>query len=314
MKNKNFNNNTFSKKWFYLAIACGLVFALITTFIAIGRNMSYSKKRNKSIPTQAEKTDLKKEPSFDKQIYSSSSSSSSNFSSYGSSSSSSSSSYSSSLNSDSSSSKSSTDLAKPESKPTIAKETKLEKDKDSEKKESKKKQSKKDKEDSDSEIIKPTQAIKKDVLKDTKKLNTKFLTPIKGEILRPFSKGELVHWGCLNDWRTHDGIDVEALKNTPVKAIADGTVTAIVDDKDTWGNCITITHSDGKFKSIYKGLSNALNVKENQTVKAGDVIGTLGDTNKIECDLKNHLHFGLKKQEQENEWVWVNPQEYIDFK
>ena len=50
-----------------------------------------------------------------------------------------------------------------------------------------------------------------------------FALPVEGEILTEYSDGELVKNETLGEWRTHDGIDIAAAANTPVKAAADGT-------------------------------------------------------------------------------------------
>ena len=54
-----------------------------------------------------------------------------------------------------------------------------------------------------------------------------FVLPISGEIFVPYSGGELVKDPTLNEWRTHDGIDIKAEPGTPVKAVCDGQVTAV---------------------------------------------------------------------------------------
>ena len=132
----------------------------------------------------------------------------------------------------------------------------------------------------------------------------KFFMPIKGEIIQEFSKGELVKSETMGDWRTHDGIDIAAKQSTPVKSAADGTVCEINND-NIWGTCIAIDHGSG-MKSYYFGLNEKIQVKLDQSVKSGDVIGSVGTSNQLENALPEHLHFGMKKEE-----VWVNPMDYL---
>ena len=132
----------------------------------------------------------------------------------------------------------------------------------------------------------------------------KFFMPIKGEIIQEFSKGELVKSETMGDWRTHDGIDIAAKQSTPVKAAADGTVCEINND-NIWGTCIVIDHGSG-MKSYYFGLNEKIQVKLDQSVKSGDVIGSVGTSNQLESALPEHLHFGMKKEE-----VWVDPMDYL---
>ena len=49
-------------------------------------------------------------------------------------------------------------------------------------------------------------------------LNLSYVFPLDGDIINPYSSGELVKSLTLNDWRTHDGIDIKAKAATPVTA------------------------------------------------------------------------------------------------
>lgn len=46
--------------------------------------------------------------------------------------------------------------------------------------------------------------------------------PVNGEILEPFSNGELVKSETLGYWKTHDGVDIKADLGEPVKAMNQG--------------------------------------------------------------------------------------------
>ena len=132
----------------------------------------------------------------------------------------------------------------------------------------------------------------------------KFFMPVKGEIIQEFSKGELVKSETMGDWRTHDGVDIAAKQSTPVKAAADGTVCDITND-NMWGTGIVVDHGSG-MKSYYYGLNEKIQVKLDQQLKSGDVIGSVGTSNQLENALPEHLHFGMKKDD-----VWVNPMDYL---
>ena len=120
-----------------------------------------------------------------------------------------------------------------------------------------------------------------------------FLYPAEGTVTKPHSGGELVKYDALNEWRTHDGIDIKADVGTEVCACADGTVTKVWSDP-LWGTCVEIGHKDG-FTSIYCGLAKEVSVTEKAEVKAGDPIGTVGETNLAEVSDESHLHFALKQ-------------------
>lgn len=125
-----------------------------------------------------------------------------------------------------------------------------------------------------------------------------FSLPVISEVFNPYSGGELVKNQTLNDWRTHDGIDIKAEKGTEVMACADGAVSRIYDDA-LWGCCMEIEHTGG-IVSVYCGLDKAsITLKEGDEVKVKDVIGQV---DKIPCEisLQSHLHFGMK---QDGKWA-----------
>lgn len=92
------------------------------------------------------------------------------------------------------------------------------------------------------------------------------------------------------DWKFHSGIDMAAVKGTPVRAAASGIV---VDSYHSagYGNCIVIVHNK-KYKTRYAHLQ-ARKVKAGQKVKEHDIIGTVGDTGHVRKSGKDasHLHF-----------------------
>lgn len=110
----------------------------------------------------------------------------------------------------------------------------------------------------------------------------------------------LVYNECYGDWRTHNGIDIEAPVGCSVNATASGTVTEA--KKSSYGNTVTIEHADG-FKSVYSQLGE-MNVRVGDTVEQGAVIGTVGKS--MGENLKEpHLHYELHKN-----GTPVNPEEY----
>ncbi|MDR2933361.1 MAG: M23 family metallopeptidase [Oscillospiraceae bacterium] len=126
-----------------------------------------------------------------------------------------------------------------------------------------------------------------------------YALPVKGDILNQYSNGELVKNTTLNDWRTHDGVDLAAAKGDSVYAVADGTVTEVRKDS-LWGTVIAIDHIDGK-QSIYCGLSEIVPVKVGEAILAKQVIGTIEG---IPCEMSEnpHLHFAMK-----DKGAWIDP-------
>lgn len=120
-----------------------------------------------------------------------------------------------------------------------------------------------------------------------------FSLPVQGgNILAPFSGGELVKNHTLNVWRTHDGVDLAAEKGAAVTAAEAGTVSAVVTDP-MWGGTVTVDHADG-MQTIYCGIAPEKALKAGTAVTAGQVLGSV-DTVTAEVAMESHLHFAAKK-------------------
>jgi len=106
--------------------------------------------------------------------------------------------------------------------------------------------------------------------------------------------------------RSHEGIDILAEKLTPVVAVADGTVRWMFNERG--GDCcaLSIVHDDG-WRSRYihlnndtpgtddgKGYGIARGIRVGARVRAGQVIGFVGDSGNAEATVP-HLHFELRR-------------------
>ncbi len=101
----------------------------------------------------------------------------------------------------------------------------------------------------------------------------------------------------------HYAVDVVTAKDSPVKAIADGTVI-FAEWTAATGYVIILKH-DNNLISVYK--HNAMLTKEQgEIVKAGEVLGTVGNTGELTTG--PHLHFELWR-----DGYPVNPTSFIDF-
>lgn len=100
--------------------------------------------------------------------------------------------------------------------------------------------------------------------------------------------------------RDHDGIDIVAPKGTPVMASRDGTVL-FTGNMSGYGSLIILKHR-GNFFTAYAHLSQN-NVKKEQKVKAGEVIGKVGRTGRAST---THLHFEIRHKTKP-----VDPMPYL---
>ena len=99
-----------------------------------------------------------------------------------------------------------------------------------------------------------------------------------------------VYEGRSVDQEDHLGLDLAGVSHSPVPASNDGIVL-LAKFFDIYGNAVIIDHGYG-LMSLYGHLS-AIDVKEGEAVKRGQIIGRTGDTGLAGGD---HLHFGILLQ------------------
>lgn len=123
-----------------------------------------------------------------------------------------------------------------------------------------------------------------------------FVKPADGEIVKDYSKDNLVYSSTLEEWTTHLGIDIAMQKTDVVKAVADGKVKSIKNDP-RYGLTVVIEHQNG-FESIYSSLLTAEFITVGEEIKQGSTIATVGNTATFEIADTTHLHFEMKKDGQ----------------
>lgn len=131
-----------------------------------------------------------------------------------------------------------------------------------------------------------------------------FIKPVEGEIIKDYSKDNLVYSSTLDEWTTHLGIDFAAEKTDVVKASAKGKIKSIKNDP-RYGLTVVIEHENG-FESIYSSLLTAEFVKVGEEIEQGQTIATVGNTARFEIADETHLHFEIKK-----DGINVDPNIYI---
>jgi len=90
-------------------------------------------------------------------------------------------------------------------------------------------------------------------------------------------------------WGFHYGIDLAALKGTPVYAAADGIVSEVSYQPKGYGKCIIIRHTS-KYKTRYAHLDQIM-VRSGDSIAKGAMIGKVGNTGLVRGKNPNHLHF-----------------------
>ena len=119
------------------------------------------------------------------------------------------------------------------------------------------------------------------------------VNPVMGDTVSVFSVDTLTYDETLGDWRTHDGLDIQATAGTAVAAAAAGTVLSVTED-GLLGTMVVIDHHNG-YTTTYASLEPETKVLAGDKVSAGTVIGTVGNTSLSEAGLGAHLHFAVAK-------------------
>ena len=121
--------------------------------------------------------------------------------------------------------------------------------------------------------------------------------PVTGRIVARFGQSRHPTLGTVTD---NTGIDIEAARGTPVRAVSDALVGMV-----TWlrgfGNTVILDHRDGYY-SVYAHLDE-VNVVQNDWLRAGDAIGTVGETGSL---VGPRLHFEIwNKRDIQNPEIWL---------
>jgi murein DD-endopeptidase MepM/ murein hydrolase activator NlpD len=123
------------------------------------------------------------------------------------------------------------------------------------------------------------------------------MMPISG--VAPSSLTESFH--DMRDGHEHEAVDIPAARNTPVKAVCDGSVAKLFTSKE---GGLTVYEFDptGKYVFYYAHLDHyPAGEKEGEPIHAGDVIGYVGTTGDAPPDTP-HLHFAVFRLGPDHKW------------
>lgn len=122
------------------------------------------------------------------------------------------------------------------------------------------------------------------IFSDKNLSNGLFIRPVNGVTTSPFGLKRFYNGEAR---RPHTGLDYAGDIGTPIKAPADGKVI-LVGKFFFNGNAVFLDHGQGLI-SVYIHMNERL-VKQDQLVKQGDPIGTIGQTGRTTGP---HLHWGV---------------------
>lgn len=99
---------------------------------------------------------------------------------------------------------------------------------------------------------------------------------------------------------THTGLDIAVTTGTPIKVVADGTVTS-ASYNGAYGNLVKVDHGNGV--ETWYAHTSKMYVKVGQIVTAGEVIAAVGSTGN---STGPHLHLEIRIDGEH-----INPQQYL---
>lgn len=132
------------------------------------------------------------------------------------------------------------------------------------------------------------------------------IMPCQGQVMAECSVEELVYCTAMDDWRTHNGVDIAAAEGDPVKAAENGIVSKVYDD-EFLGIVVVVDHEDG-ISSLYANLQSLDFISAGTKVSRGDIIGGVGKPGALEANSQPHLHFEVLANGE-----YKNPAEYIKY-
>lgn len=120
------------------------------------------------------------------------------------------------------------------------------------------------------------------------------VTPIQGIISSRYGVSSRIRRS------THTGLDIAAATGTPIKVVADGTITC-ASYSGAYGNLVKVDHGNGV--ETWYAHTSKMHVKVGQKVSAGEVIATVGSTGN---STGAHLHLEIRINGNH-----INPQNYL---
>ena len=141
----------------------------------------------------------------------------------------------------------------------------------------------------------------------TDTLPSHFLLPVSGVLQKKHDAALQTFSPTMGDYRVHLGIDIGTVAGANVSAMADGVITQVWEDV-SMGKCVAVKHG-GEAYTVYKNLAAELpeSTAVGRSVKAGDVIGYVGESAMVEVADEPHLHVEMTVN-----GLQVDPTEYLD--
>jgi len=127
----------------------------------------------------------------------------------------------------------------------------------------------------------------------------------ENDYIQPVDSFKLTSKYGKREGRFHRGVDLATPQGTKIKAAREGKVTR-AEFHPSWGNYVTIQHSDG-LTTLYAHCEK-INVEVGQIVEQGEKIASVGSTGH---STGPHLHFELNQSKNLEEKQLLDPLEVL---
>ena len=116
--------------------------------------------------------------------------------------------------------------------------------------------------------------------------------PTENSLPSPLPEQHLTDtWGAArSQGRSHEGIDIFAARDTPIRATTQGIVSKV--GENTLGGRVVVVVGPGGAGHYYAHLEDYADISPNDWVNAGDIIGYVGDSGNAK-GTPPHVHYGI---------------------
>ena len=121
-----------------------------------------------------------------------------------------------------------------------------------------------------------------------------YVIPIEGgEVIKECALDKLVFSQTMQDYRTHNGIDISAETGDEVLCYAKGVVESVTEDP-LLGVTVKVKHDYG-LVTVYANLNPNLpaGIAPGKQLAVGEVLGYVGNSALAEKAEETHLHFEM---------------------
>ena len=128
--------------------------------------------------------------------------------------------------------------------------------------------------------------------------------PVEGNVIMNYNMDSTVYFATLDQYKYNPALIIGCETGNSVKAAADGKIVSI-ENLDETGNTITVDLGNG-YQAVYGQLKD-ITVKEGDSCKAGEVLGSISDPSCYYMKEGSNLYFQLTK-----DGTSINPMDYLN--